>query len=63
MDEWEDSALTKEEIDARIQRKVDAIIKRERAMAYAYCHQVLFLSKLAYGIGWIVLYLANICLG
>lgn len=39
-DEWEDSRLTKEEIDTRIQRKVDAIIKREKAMAYAYSHQL-----------------------
>lgn len=39
-DEWEDSTLTKEEIDVMIQRKVDAIIKRERAMAYAYSHQL-----------------------
>lgn len=30
----------KEEIEARLQRKVDAVIKRERAMAYAYSHQV-----------------------
>lgn len=40
MDEWEDSTLTKEEIDARMHRKVDAIVKRERAMAYAYSQQL-----------------------
>lgn len=38
--EWDDSMLTKEEIDARMQRKVEAVIKRERALAYAYSHQV-----------------------
>ena len=38
---WDDSVLTKEEIEARMQRKVEAVIKRERAMAYAYSHQVL----------------------
>lgn len=37
--EWDDSTLTKEEIEARMQRKFDAIVKRERAMAYAYSHQ------------------------
>ena len=39
-EDWNDSLLTKEEIEARLQRKVDAIIKRERAMAYAYSHQL-----------------------
>ncbi|XP_061373431.1 protein IQ-DOMAIN 14 isoform X2 [Gastrolobium bilobum] len=39
-DEWDDSLLTKEEIEARLQRKVEAMIKRERAMAFAYSHQL-----------------------
>ncbi|KAJ0259262.1 Protein IQ-DOMAIN 14 [Hirschfeldia incana] len=39
-DHWDDSVLTKEERDARSQRKNDAIIKRERSMAYAYSHKV-----------------------
>ncbi|KAF7805308.1 protein IQ-DOMAIN 14 isoform X1 [Senna tora] len=39
-EDWDDSLLTKEEIEARLQRKVEAIIKRERAMAYAYSHQL-----------------------
>ncbi|XP_019422074.1 PREDICTED: protein IQ-DOMAIN 14-like isoform X4 [Lupinus angustifolius] len=37
---WDDSLLTKEEIEARLQRKVEAILKRERAMAFAYSHQL-----------------------
>ena len=37
---WDDSVLTKEERDARSQRKTDAVIKRERSMAYAYSHKV-----------------------
>lgn len=37
---WDDSLLTKEEREARLQRKVNAVIKRERAMAYAYSHQL-----------------------
>ncbi|OVA05145.1 IQ motif [Macleaya cordata] len=40
-EDWDDSMLTKEEIDARLQRKVEAIIKRERAMAYVHSHQLL----------------------
>ncbi|KAE8663098.1 Protein IQ-DOMAIN 14 [Hibiscus syriacus] len=37
-EDWDDSLLTKEEIEARMQRKVEAVIKRERAMAYAHSH-------------------------
>ncbi|KAI7728915.1 hypothetical protein M8C21_016436 [Ambrosia artemisiifolia] len=37
---WDDSLLTREEREARLQRKMEAIIKRERAMAYAYSHQL-----------------------
>lgn len=40
-EDWDDSQLTKEQIEARLQKKVEAVIKRERAMAYAYSHQVL----------------------
>ncbi|XP_039010753.1 protein IQ-DOMAIN 14-like [Hibiscus syriacus] len=39
-EDWDDSLLTKEEIEARMQRKVEAVVKRERAMAYAYSHQL-----------------------
>ncbi|KAI3470242.1 hypothetical protein Pfo_026905 [Paulownia fortunei] len=38
--DWDDSLLTKEEVEARLRKKVEAIIKRERAMAYAYSHQL-----------------------
>ncbi|CAL5394796.1 unnamed protein product [Camellia sinensis] len=40
-EEWDDSLLTKEEIEARMHRKMEAIIKRERVMAYAHAHQLL----------------------
>jgi len=40
-DNWDDSVLTKEERDSRSQRKTDAIIKRERSMAYAYSRKVI----------------------
>ncbi|CAH8390254.1 unnamed protein product [Eruca vesicaria subsp. sativa] len=39
-DDWDDSVLTKEEKEARLHRKIDAMIKRERSMAYAYSHQL-----------------------
>ncbi|XP_008788229.1 protein IQ-DOMAIN 14-like [Phoenix dactylifera] len=42
--EWNDSVLTKGEVDARMRRKVEAVIKRERALAYAYSHQLLNVS-------------------
>ncbi|GMI96050.1 IQ-domain 13 [Hibiscus trionum] len=37
---WDDSAITKEEREARKQRKEQAAIKRKRAMAYAYSNQL-----------------------
>ncbi|KAI7748016.1 hypothetical protein M8C21_028520, partial [Ambrosia artemisiifolia] len=37
---WDDSLISKEEREARLQRKMEAIIKRERAMAYAYSNQL-----------------------
>ncbi|THG04096.1 hypothetical protein TEA_025418 [Camellia sinensis var. sinensis] len=40
-EEWDDSLLTKEEIEARMHRKMEAIFKRERVMAYAHAHQLL----------------------
>nr|CAD1838962.1 unnamed protein product [Ananas comosus var. bracteatus] len=37
---WDDSILTKEEVEARTRRKVEAVTKRERGIAYAYSHQL-----------------------
>ncbi|KAF7150932.1 hypothetical protein RHSIM_Rhsim02G0084500 [Rhododendron simsii] len=39
-EDWDDSVLTKEEIEARLQRKAEALTKRERVMAYSYSHQL-----------------------
>ncbi|KAL7128034.1 hypothetical protein ABFS83_14G289400 [Erythranthe nasuta] len=39
-EDWDDSSLTKEEVEARMRKKVEAVIKRERAMAYAYSNQL-----------------------
>ncbi|CAA0818424.1 IQ-domain 13 [Striga hermonthica] len=39
-EDWDDSLLTKEEVEARRRKKAEAVIKRERAMAYAYSHQL-----------------------
>ncbi|KAG2602548.1 hypothetical protein PVAP13_5KG696000 [Panicum virgatum] len=44
---WDDSRLTPEEADARTKRKVEAVIKRERALAYAYSHQLLKATPMA----------------
>lgn len=44
---WDDSLLTREEADARTKRKVHAVIKRERALAYAYSHQLLKATPMA----------------
>ncbi|CAH1453063.1 unnamed protein product [Lactuca virosa] len=39
-EDWDASLITKEEREARLHRKVEALNKRERAMAYANSHQV-----------------------
>ncbi|KAL6616530.1 hypothetical protein ACP70R_038800 [Stipagrostis hirtigluma subsp. patula] len=44
---WDDSLLTPDEADARTKRKVEAVIKRERALAYAYSHQLLKATPMA----------------
>ncbi|XP_052134616.1 protein IQ-DOMAIN 13 [Oryza glaberrima] len=44
---WEDSLLSRDEMDARTKRKVEAVIKRERALAYAYSHQLLKATPMA----------------
>lgn len=44
---WDASRLTREEADARTKRKVEAVIKRERALAYAYSHQLLKATPMA----------------
>lgn len=38
-EDWNDSTQSKEQIEARQQNKQGATMKRERALAYAYCHQ------------------------
>lgn len=37
---WDDSLITKEEREARLQIKAEAVIRRDKAMAYAYSHQL-----------------------
>lgn len=37
---WDDSTQTPEEIQAKLQFKQEAALKRERALAYAFSHQV-----------------------
>lgn len=39
-EDWDDSSLTKEQAEERLRKKVEAVMKRERAMAYAYSHRV-----------------------
>ncbi|MCD9642214.1 hypothetical protein HAX54_028901 [Datura stramonium] len=39
-DDWDNSMLSKDEVEARRREKVEAAIKRERAMTYAYSHQL-----------------------
>ncbi|XP_031122366.1 protein IQ-DOMAIN 14-like [Ipomoea triloba] len=39
-EKWDDSMLTKDETDQRWRKKVEAVMKRERALAYAYSHKL-----------------------
>lgn len=38
-EEWDDSVQSKEQIEASLQSKQEAALRRERALAYAYSHQ------------------------
>ena len=40
-EDWNDSTQSKEQIEARQQNKQEAAMRRERALAYAFSHQVL----------------------
>ena len=40
-EDWNDSRQSKEQIEARQQNKQEAAMRRERALAYAFSHQVL----------------------
>ncbi|KAL1824511.1 hypothetical protein ACET3Z_011289 [Daucus carota] len=40
-EDWNDSAQSKEQVDANLQHRQEAAIRRERALAYAYSHQML----------------------
>lgn len=39
-EEWDDSMQSKQQIEANLINKQEASIRRERALAYAYTHQV-----------------------
>lgn len=39
-EEWDDSFQSKQQIEARLLSKQEAAMRRERAMAYAFSHQV-----------------------
>eukprot|EP01018_Ginkgo_biloba_P013270 Gb_32308 [translate_table: standard] len=40
MEDWDDRVQTVEEIQAKVQSKQEAAVKRERALAYAFSHQL-----------------------
>jgi hypothetical protein len=42
-EEWDDSTQSKEQIEASIVSKQEATVRRERALAYAFSHQVLLI--------------------
>ncbi|KAF7820098.1 protein IQ-DOMAIN 1-like isoform X1 [Senna tora] len=40
LEKWDDSAQSKEQVEARLSKRLDASIRRERALAYAFSQQV-----------------------
>lgn len=40
-EQWDDSPQSKEEVEASLLQKQEAAMRRERALAYAYSHQVI----------------------
>lgn len=45
-EEWDDSLQSKEQIEAKLLSKYEATMRRERALAYAFTHQVFFKKKI-----------------
>lgn len=45
-EEWDDSLQTKEQIEAKVLQRQEAALKRERALAYSFSHQVPWLPHL-----------------
>lgn len=43
-EEWDDSIQSKEQIEANLLTKHEAAMRRERALAYAFSHQVIDFS-------------------
>lgn len=43
-DEWDHSLQSKEQIEANLLGKYEAAMRRERALAYAFSHQVIYFS-------------------
>jgi len=39
-EEWDDSLQSKEQIEAKLLHKQEAALRRERALAYSFSHQV-----------------------
>lgn len=39
-EDWDDSTQSKEQVEAKLQSRQEAAIRRERALAYAFSHQV-----------------------
>lgn len=48
-EEWDDSIQSKERIEANLLSKHEAAMRRERALAYAFSHQVIYSSYNRFG--------------
>lgn len=43
-EEWDESLQSREQIEAKLLSKFEAAMRRERAMAYSFTHQVFYFS-------------------
>ena len=50
-EDWDDSLQSKEQIEASLLSKHEAAMRRERAMAYSFTHQVTWSSNFIYAVG------------
>lgn len=50
-EEWDDSLQSKEQLEASLLSKHEAAMRRERAMAYSFTHQVTRFSNFIYAVG------------
>lgn len=60
-EDWDDSLQSKQQIEASLLSKHEATMRRERAMAYSFTHQVTWFSNFIYALGIHNLVYCSVC--